>query len=87
MKRKARKNYNCDSCDFQIKKGETYESSSVRVPVYGEDGETQTGIEFLRWKSCSSCIEQAEKEKKEWEEFAKTEEFEYQESMIEHKYP
>jgi len=84
---KARKKHGCDTCSLAINIGDIYELTQLRLPRYAEDGETQIGVCYLKFKSCPSCVDQAKKEAAEWEAFTKTKEYKYQESMWEHRYP
>ena len=52
---KAKKDYVCDNCGAEIKKGDYHISGSTRVPAYGEDGmgnDVQVGIFYEKWRLC-----------------------------------
>lgn len=84
---KAKKQHLCNSCETLIKAGDIYELTKLKVPKYAQDAETQIGIEFLTFKSCISCCEKIEKEKAAWLNLIQTDEYQYQQSTFEHKYP
>jgi hypothetical protein len=86
-KLKSKKEYLCDSCASNIKKGDIYELTKLKLPRYALDSEIQIGLEYATFRSCISCVERVEKAKLEWIELEKTDEYQYQQSILEHKYP
>ena len=48
----ARKEHKCSFCGRPIKKGQKHQFGKTRAPVYGEDYETQIGIEYAQWRLC-----------------------------------
>lgn len=58
---KAAKSHLCDACGKEIKKDEVYIRQELRAPAFNDpdDPDLQTGIDYLRWKICLPCNDEA----------------------------
>ena len=83
---KARKQHECCSCDKPILIGQQYELVKCKCPRFDDD-DKQVGIEFMSFKTCSTCVSEQEKESEELAIFIQSKEYKDSVAWEEHRYP
>ena len=53
--KKCRKEHTCNCCDKIINIGDSYIRGRGKCPKYGEDLDTQIGIEYYEYCLCLEC--------------------------------